>query len=81
MRRMMMVIKRTDPFVQAVANSGQHISQGALRRNLLVPAKASGTETTRTLLSGLPDSSKVEEGLKRRTVGGKSCAFNIDSKG
>jgi hypothetical protein len=33
------------------------------------------------LLSALPETSRVEEGLKRRVVGGKSWAFRIVRSG
>ena len=35
----------------------------------------------RMVLSALPDTSSVEEGLKRSVVGGNSCAFKIVKTG
>lgn len=41
----------------------------------------SGTDTTRIVLSALPDTRRSEEGLKRRVVGGNSCALRIVNSG
>jgi adenine/guanine phosphoribosyltransferase-like PRPP-binding protein len=49
--------------------------------NLHDPAKFSGTVTSRTLLSALPVARRVEVGLNRIQVGGKSCAFSIVNSG
>jgi len=40
-----------------------------------------GIVTTRTVLSGLPEMSRLDVGLKRRTVGGNSWALRIVSSG
>jgi len=41
----------------------------------------SGTDTTRILLSALPETRSVDDGLKCRVVGGNSCTFRIVSRG
>jgi hypothetical protein len=45
------------------------------------PPSSAGTLITLTLLSALPEMSRLEVGLKRSVVGGKSWAFNIVSRG
>ena len=45
------------------------------------PPTSEGTLITLTLLSALPDTSKVEVGLNRIVVGGKSCALRIVTRG
>lgn len=42
-----------------------------------LPAACCATETIRTVLSALPDTSSVPVGLNFNVVGGKSWAFNI----
>ncbi len=46
-----------------------------------VAPRLDGTDTTRTVLSALPDTSNTEFGLKRIVVGGNSCAFRIVNSG
>lgn len=45
------------------------------------PPSDCGIVTTRTVLSTLPETRRVEVGLKRTAVGGKSCAFKIVKSG
>lgn len=45
------------------------------------PPKASGTLTTRTVLSALPDTTSVDVGLNFNVVGGKSWALRMVTTG
>lgn len=45
------------------------------------PDRFSGTVMTRTVLSALPEMSRLAEGLNRSVVGGNSCAFRMVSSG
>lgn len=55
--------------------TGDKLSKGrgqAVRQDVHMPPKLSGTVTTRMLLSALPEASKLDAVLNRRVVGGKS---------
>lgn len=46
-----------------------------------MPSKEAGTTIARIVLSGLAETSNEAEGLKRKAVGGKECAWSIFSNG
>ena len=78
-KRTRTVKKNTEPVVQAerIVSSSSKVK----RTYALVPVSVSGIATVLIVLSALPETRSVADGLKRITVGGNSCALKTERRG